>query len=106
MNRITPEMVKEAAEKTGLKLKVGDVRVVDGYTDALGVVARANGVPLDASTNDVFAWAWEVFPGSYWEGFIDGCEKEPPEDDLSSYMDGYSDGLSCAAAVFGKGVRA
>ena len=105
MKRITPEMVKEAYEKTGVKPSRGcfvwfDDKMPCGC--AMGALAMADlGVPL--RFDDVVELQkiidWRMQYGDYGWDFILGFDGN---EQFRGYgTDGYSDGLAAAKAVFG-----
>jgi hypothetical protein len=101
MRRITPDEVKAAYEKTGLK--PGRGCYADPYTNVacgLGVMARAEG------GNRWWAWIDESTQDnrSYHYGFVNGFDGLPIHIDLKDSMAdaelGHQDGQAAAAAVF------
>lgn len=107
MNRITPEMVKKAYAKTGLKPKRGACgdHVTCGCALAAIWVAEVHPKKPDLGHADFWGWAESVYGFGYSHSFAHGFDWTSGPKRRGDYgvPEGFDDGLACAAAIFAEG---
>jgi hypothetical protein len=94
-NRITPERLKEAYEKTGLEPHFTSLTPIDGRVSPLGALL------LVARPGRGGLWERIHVPGAYGEGFYFGFINWKATSPTGLYQLGYQDGLEARKALIG-----
>lgn len=108
MKRITPKMVREAAERNGITLVSGTFGRTNGvcsgcaltalYVDGGGDGPPSAGEAFSVGTNYGFRvrdWATDEFGSEYVDGFLTGFDTFGETQSDGRFDEGYADGTRC-----------